>query len=116
MLLEELKVDRIEVASARVSDGEFTAVKNIAKWAKENDYLNKIEVLTFLDKGVSINWLSSSGAKVQNLLTKGSINHLKYQIKKTSGQHIVTGAAASEPAGRPAKPPSKANVFNIEMC
>ena len=83
LLLEELKVDRIEIASARVSDGEFTAVKNIAKWAKENDYLNKIEVLTFLDKGVSINWLSSSGAKVQNLLTKGSINHLKYQIKKT---------------------------------
>ena len=88
LLLEELKVDRIEVASARVSDGEFTAVKNIAKWAKENDYLNKIEVLTFLDKGVSINWLSSSGAKVQNLLTKGSINHLKYQIKKTPKEHF----------------------------
>ena len=88
LLLEELKVDRIEVASARVSDGEFTAVKNIAKWAKENDYLNKIEVLTFLDKGVSINWLSSSGAKVQNLLTKGSINHLKYQINKTPKEHF----------------------------
>ena len=38
LLLEELKVDRIEIASARVSDGEFTAVKNIAKWAKENNY------------------------------------------------------------------------------
>jgi D-citramalate synthase len=88
LLLEELKVDRIEIASARVSDGEFTAVKNIAKWAKENDYLNKIEVLTFLDKGVSINWLTSSGAKVQNLLTKGSINHLKYQIKKTPKEHF----------------------------
>ena len=88
LLLEELKVDRIEIASARVSDGEFTAVKNIAKWAKENDYLNKIEVLTFLDKGVSINWLSNSGAKVQNLLTKGSINHLKYQIKKTPKEHF----------------------------
>ena len=88
LLLEELKVDRIEIASARVSDGEFTAVKNIAKWAKENDYLNKIEVLTFLDKGVSINWLSSSGAKVQNLLTKGSINHLKYQINKTPKEHF----------------------------
>ncbi|MDG1681956.1 MAG: alpha-isopropylmalate synthase regulatory domain-containing protein, partial [Flavobacteriaceae bacterium] len=88
LLLEELKVDRIEIASARVSDGEFTAVKNIAKWAKENDYLNKIEVLTFLDKGVSINWLSNSGAKVQNLLTKGSINHLKYQINKTPKEHF----------------------------
>ena len=77
LLLDELKVDRIEIASARVSDGEFTAVKNIANWAKENNYLNKVEVLTFLDNGVSINWLNDSGAKVQNLLTKGSLNHLK---------------------------------------
>ena len=88
LLLDELKVDRIEIASARVSDGEFTAVKNIANWAKENNYLNKVEVLTFLDKGVSINWLNDSGAKVQNLLTKGSLNHLKYQIKKTPKEHF----------------------------
>jgi D-citramalate synthase len=88
LLLEELNVDRIEIASARVSDGEFTAVKNITNWAKENDYLNKVEVLTFLDNGVSINWLSESGAKVQNLLTKGSFNHLKYQIRKTPKEHF----------------------------
>ena len=88
LLLEELKVDRIEIASARVSDGEFTAVKSITNWAKENNYLNKVEVLTFLDNGISINWLSDSGAKVQNLLTKGSINHLKYQIKKTPKEHF----------------------------
>ena len=29
LLIEELKVDRIEIASARVSDGEFEAVKKI---------------------------------------------------------------------------------------
>ena len=29
LLLQELKVDRIEIASARVSDGEFKAVKEI---------------------------------------------------------------------------------------
>lgn len=29
LLLEDLKVDRVEVASARVSDGEFEAVKMI---------------------------------------------------------------------------------------
>ena len=29
LLLEELHVDRIEIASARVSEGEFQAVKNI---------------------------------------------------------------------------------------
>ena len=36
LLLEELNVDRIEVASARVSEGEFQAVKAITDWANAN--------------------------------------------------------------------------------
>lgn len=88
LLLEELKVDRIEVASARVSDGEFKAVKNITDWAKTEGYLSKVEVLTFVDKGVSLDWMQESGAKVQNLLTKGSLNHLTHQLKKTPEQHF----------------------------
>lgn len=88
LLLEELKVDRIEIASARVSEGEFQAVKNITDWAAKNNYLDKVEVLTFVDKGVSINWMVAAGAKVQNLLTKGSLNHLTHQLKKTSNQHF----------------------------
>ena len=88
LLIEELKIDRIEVASARVSKGEFKAVENITNWAKSNGYLNKIEILTFLDNGISIDWLLKSGAKVQNLLTKGSLNHLKHQIKKTPEKYF----------------------------
>ncbi len=88
LLLEELKVDRIEIASARVSEGEFDAVKNITTWARENGFINAIEVLTFVDKGVSIDWMIKAGAKVQNLLTKGSLNHLTHQLKKTSDQHF----------------------------
>ena len=88
LLLEELKIDRIEVGSARVSKGEFNAVKNITNWAKSNGYLNKIEILTFLDNGISLEWLLKTGAKVQNLLTKGSLNHLKHQIKKTPNEHF----------------------------
>jgi len=88
LLLDELKVDRIEIASARVSEGEFQAVKGVTNWAKENNYLDKVEVLTFVDKGVSIDWMIKAGAKVQNLLTKGSLNHLTYQLKKTSSQHF----------------------------
>ena len=88
LLLEELKVDRIEIASARVSEGEFQAVKGITDWASENNYLDKIEVLTFVDKGVSIRWMVETGAKVQNLLTKGSLNHLTHQLKKTPNQHF----------------------------
>ena len=88
LLLTVLNVDRIEIASARVSKGEFKAAQAITNWAKQNQYLNKIEILTFLDDGISLEWLIKSGAKVQNLLTKGSLNHLKHQIKKTPNQHF----------------------------
>ena len=88
LLLEELKVDRIEVASARVSDGELKAVQQITSWATAHNYINNIEVLTFVDKGVSIKWMQDAGAKVQNLLTKGSLNHLTHQLKKTPEQHF----------------------------
>ena len=88
LLLEELKVDRIEIASARVSEGELQAVKDVTEWASEHGYLNAVEVLTFVDKGVSINWMLEAGAKVQNLLTKGSLNHLTHQLKKTPNQHF----------------------------
>ena len=44
-LLEEVRVDRIEIASARVSDGEFQCVCKVCEWAKEAGYLDKIEVL-----------------------------------------------------------------------
>ena len=88
MLLEELNIDRIEIASARVSEGEFQAVKGITSWAAEKGYTNRIEVLSFVDGGVSIEWMKKAGAKVQNLLTKGSMNHLTHQLKKTPEQHF----------------------------
>src|SRR3990167_5234949 len=89
LLLEELHVDRIEIASARVSEGEFQAVKNITEWAKKHGYLDRVEMLTFVDGGQSINWMKKAGAKVQNLLTKGSLNHLTHQLKKTPEQHFA---------------------------
>ena len=94
LLIEELKVDRIEIASARVSEGEFQAVKSILTWAEEKGYANRIEVLTFVDGGVSIEWMKKAGAKVQNLLTKGSLNHLTHQLKKTPEQHFEEIALA----------------------
>jgi D-citramalate synthase len=88
LLLEELNVDRVEIASARVSEGEFQAVKAILNWAGINGYTNRIEVLSFVDNGVSIDWMVNAGVKVQNLLTKGSLNHLTHQLKKTPEQHF----------------------------
>jgi D-citramalate synthase len=89
LLLEELKVDRLEIASARVSEGELQAVKKITSWATDNNFLEQIEVLTFVDGGKSIDWMIDSGAKVQNLLTKGSLNHLTHQLKKTPKEHFT---------------------------
>ena len=108
LLLEELKVDRLEIASARVSEGELQAVKKITSWATEHNFLDKIEVLTFVDGGKSIDWMIEAGAKVQNLLTKGSLNHLTHQLKKTPAQHFADIKANIQLA---AKHDIKTNVY-----
>jgi len=93
LLLTDVKVDRIEIASARVSEGEFQAVKKITGWAAENGFLDKVEVLTFVDGDTSVNWMLEAGARVMNLLTKGSLNHLTHQLKKTPEQAFAEIAA-----------------------
>jgi D-citramalate synthase len=96
LLLTELKVDRIEIASARVSEGEFQAVKKITSWASKAGFLDRVEVLTFVDGGTSVQWMLDAGAKVMNLLTKGSLNHLQHQLKKTPEQHFAEIQATIE--------------------
>jgi D-citramalate synthase len=96
LLLTELKVDRIEIASARVSEGEFQAVKKITSWATQAGFLDRVEVLTFVDGGTSVQWMLDAGAKVMNLLTKGSLNHLQHQLKKTPEQHFAEIQATIE--------------------
>jgi (R)-citramalate synthase len=88
LLLEDLKVDRLEVASAKVSEGEFKAVQKITAWARKHGYLNRIEVLGFVDGMKSINWLNEAGCKVLNLLSKGSLNHCTHQLRKTPEEHF----------------------------
>ena len=87
-MLSELGVDRIEVASARVSDGEFDTVRRIANWAKAHHFIDKIEVLGFVDGGLSVEWIKNAGCRVLNLLTKGSYKHVSEQLKKTPEEHI----------------------------
>jgi (R)-citramalate synthase len=88
MLLEEVMVDRIEVASARISKGEFDAVKKISGWAKEKNILEKIEVLGFVDGVASLDWIESAGAITVNLLCKGSLKHVIGQLRKTPEEHL----------------------------
>jgi D-citramalate synthase len=88
LLLEDLKVDRLEIASARVSEGELEAVRQIVNWAKEHKFIEKIEVLGFVDGNVSVDWIVGAGCKVINLLTKGSLKHVTHQLRKSPDEHI----------------------------
>ncbi|MBP6248896.1 MAG: 2-isopropylmalate synthase [Bacteroides sp.] len=88
LLLEELKVDRVEVASARVSDGEFDAVKMICDWAARRSLLHKVEVLGFVDGHTSVDWIKNTGCRVLNLLCKGSLKHCTHQLNKSPDEHI----------------------------
>jgi D-citramalate synthase len=87
LLLTEVKVDRLEVASARVSEGEKQSVLKMLQWAQENDLVNRFEILSFVDQDKSVNWAKSVGVKRLNLLTKGSYKHCTEQLKKSPAQH-----------------------------
>ncbi|MFR2616064.1 alpha-isopropylmalate synthase regulatory domain-containing protein [Parabacteroides goldsteinii] len=89
MLLGDLGVNRVEIASARVSDGEFEAVKRVAAWAERTGNLHKLEVLGFVDGDASLNWIESAGCRVVNLLCKGSYKHVTEQLRKLPEQHIA---------------------------
>jgi D-citramalate synthase len=93
LLLKELNVDRIEIASARVSDGEFESVRSITAWARKAGCPERVEALGFVDNGLSLGWIKEAGCQVVNILCKGSYKHLTEQLKKTPEQHFadITG-------------------------
>ena len=87
-LLHSLKVDRIEVASARVSEGEREALTRITEWAAAENCLERVEVLGFIDHRRSVDWIRSAGGTVLNLLAKGSEKHCREQLGRTLEQHL----------------------------
>lgn len=89
LLLRNVNVDRIEVASARVSDGEKVAVSKICRFAEAEGYLDRVEVLGFVDHGKSVDWITSCGCRVINMLAKGSLKHCQDQLHKTPEAHIA---------------------------
>ena len=84
VLLEDVRVDRIEIASARVSEGEFKGAQRVLRWAAEKGHLHKVEVLGFVDGDISLKWISDAGGKVLNLLCKGSLKHVTEQLDRKS--------------------------------
>lgn len=87
-LLDSLRVDRIEVASAAVSEGEREAVTRIAEWATSNGHADRVEVLGFVDGSRSAAWIASTGVRVMNLLAKGSERHCRTQLRRTLAAHL----------------------------
>ncbi|MFC2112706.1 alpha-isopropylmalate synthase regulatory domain-containing protein [Bacteroidota bacterium] len=96
ILLEEVNVDRLEVASARVSEGEYEAVEKIIEWASNKGFIDRIEILGFIDKNASLDWIHKSGARVVNLLAKGSLKHAEVQLRKSPEEHLADLVAAIE--------------------
>lgn len=56
-LLQKLNVDRVEIASARVSKGELETVQKIMEWAATEQLTERIEILGFVDGNKTVNWI-----------------------------------------------------------
>jgi len=87
MLLVDLDVDRIEMASTRVSAGELESAQAITKWARKARVIQRVEMLGYTDGKKSVDWICEAGGKVLNLLTKGSEKHCTMQLGLTPEQH-----------------------------
>ncbi len=49
LLLRDVKVDRVEIASARVSEGEAQAVQRVTTWARRSRQSDRVEILGLVD-------------------------------------------------------------------
>ncbi|HDQ44991.1 MAG TPA: 2-isopropylmalate synthase [bacterium] len=89
ILLDEVRVYRIEIASARVSEGEQKAAQKVLQWSKSAGYLDRVEILGFTDHTKSVDWIGGIGGKVINLLAKGDRQHAETQLGKTKEEHVA---------------------------
>ena len=88
LLLREVKVDRIEIASALVSTGEAQAVRRITSWARKAGLLQRVEILGYVDGKRSVDWIVENGGGALNVLTKGSRLHCEQQLRLSPERHF----------------------------
>ena len=98
LLITRVKVDRLEIGSARGSEGEREAVGAILRWAEHHGCLEAMEILGFVDGGRSVEWIAGTGGRVINLLAKGSEEHCRVQLRKAPARHFDEVAAEIEGA------------------
>lgn len=87
LLLLDVEVDRIEIASSRVSSGERDAARKICAWSRKEGCLQRVEILGYCDGKTSVDWIADVGGKVLNLLTKGSERHCRSQLRMAPEKH-----------------------------
>jgi D-citramalate synthase len=88
LLLRQVNVDRIEIANARISEGEAEAVRRITAWARKARIPQRVEILGYVDGRTSVDWIVENGGAVINLLTKGSRKHCEKQLRMTPERHF----------------------------
>jgi D-citramalate synthase len=69
-LIEQGNLKRIEVCSCKTSDADLQALSSIMRWANDNEYDDYIEVLSFVDGQLPIDWMQQSGCR--NLTVKNN--------------------------------------------
>ena len=107
-LLDDVGVDRIEVAGTRVSAGEREAARRICRWAKRAGAIQRIEMLGYCDGDLSPAWVAATGGRVLNLLVKGSEKHCR-----APAAHDARAAPQARRADHPAReeaPPCRQRV------
>jgi D-citramalate synthase len=98
-LVENVRVDRVEVCSARVSPGEQRAARAISDWARSAGQLARIEALGYADGERSVSWLAQAGIERMNLLVKGSERHCTEQLRLSPEQHLARATETLAAAG-----------------
>ncbi len=81
-------VDAIEIASARISDGEAQAVQRITEWARSHDLLIRPRFCFSTEASPSIDRVQNGG-RVLNPLAKGSEHHCRVQLKKSPKEYFA---------------------------
>jgi D-citramalate synthase len=80
VLLREVQVDRIEIASTRVSEGERVAARRVCAWARKAKLLPRVEILGYCDGKTSVDWIHGVAGHAMSLLVKGSERHCVGQL------------------------------------
>ena len=88
ILLDEVGVDRIEIAGTRVSEGEREAARQVARWARKKRLARaRRDARLLRRRAPRPTGRPSVGGRAMNLLVKGSERHCRSQLRMSPEKH-----------------------------